>query len=57
MAIEYVAVGVAIAGDVTVELPFAPELVSQQPVVGTGRHTIDRVVAAGAMLFRKTRRH
>ena len=51
MAVEHVAVRVTVAGDVAVELPFAPQLVLQQPVVGAGWHAVDRVVAAAEKLF------
>ena len=57
MAVEHVAVGVTVAGDVAVELPFTSKLVLQQPVVGAGWHAVDRVVAAGVMVFTTEKRY
>jgi hypothetical protein len=49
VAVEHVAIRIAVASDVAVELPVAPQLVSQQPGVGARRHAVDRIVAARAL--------
>ena len=54
MAVEHVAVGVAVAGDVAVELPFTSKLVLQQPVVCAGWNAVDRVVSAGVISLQKS---
>jgi len=56
VAVEHVAVGVAVARHVAVKLPALAQQRAQQPVVGAARHAVDGVVAWGGKRGRARRR-